>query len=50
MAIKKEIITELLDKAKTGKDIFNEGGLIKQLTKQLAEGILESKISRPLLF
>jgi len=48
MAIKQEIIQELLGEATSGEELFGKSGLINQLTKQLIEGMLESEMSHHL--
>lgn len=48
MAIKQEIIDELLIGTKTKDDLFGAEGLLKQLSKQLIEGMLESELSHHL--
>lgn len=45
MAIKQEIINELLVGANTKEDLFGAEGLLKQLSKQLIEGMLESEMT-----
>ncbi len=48
MAIKQEIINELLVGTKSKEDLFGVEGLLKQLSKQLIEGMLESEMSHHL--
>ncbi len=48
MAINKEIIDELLIGTKTKEDLFGAEGLLKQLSKQLIEGILDSEMTHHL--
>jgi len=48
MAIKQETIKSLLGDIKTGEELFGQNGLLKQLTKQLVEGILAAEMSHHL--
>jgi putative transposase len=48
MAIKKELIEELLKDYKNPIDLLGENGLLKQLTKSLVETALESEITQDL--
>jgi len=45
MAVKQETIKSLLGEIKTGADLFGQNGLLKQLTKQLVEGVLDAEMS-----
>lgn len=45
MAMKVELIDELIKDCKTKEDIFGEGGLFKQLVKALAERVLQSELT-----
>jgi transposase-like protein len=48
MAIKKELIQELLKDYKSPEDILGENGLLKQLTKSILESALESEMTQHL--
>jgi putative transposase len=48
MAIKKELIKELLKDYKNPKDLLGKNGLLKELTKSLVETALESEITQNL--
>jgi putative transposase len=48
MAIKKELIQELLKDYKSPEDILGENGLLKQLTKSIVETALESEMTQHL--
>ena len=48
MAIKKELIQELLKDYKSPEDILGENGLLKQLTKSIVESALESEMTQHL--
>jgi len=45
MAMKVEIIDELLKECKTQEDVFGENGLVKQFVKALAERALQAELS-----
>lgn len=48
MAIKQETIKALLGEVKTGDALFGQDGFLKQLTKQLIEGMLDAEMSHQL--
>jgi putative transposase len=48
MGISDEILDELIGGAKTEKDLFGKGGIIKTLTKRLIERMLESEMEHHL--
>ena len=48
MTISDELLDELIGDAKTEKDVFGKGGLIKMLSKRLVERILESEMEHHL--
>jgi putative transposase len=48
MAIRAEIIDELLGDTKTAQDLFGKEGLLKGLTKQLMERLLDAEMSHHL--
>jgi putative transposase len=48
MAISNDIIDQLIGKAKTEEDLFGKDGLIKQLSKQLIERMLETELTHAL--
>jgi putative transposase len=48
MAIKKEILDELIKDYKNPEDLLGENGLLKQLTKQLLERAMEAELSHQL--
>lgn len=48
MAIKTEILDELLKDCKTQSDIFGEGGVFKELVKSLSERVLEAELTNHL--
>lgn len=48
MAIKKELIQELLKDYKSPEDILGKNGLLKQLTKSIVESALESEMTQHL--
>jgi putative transposase len=45
MAIKTEMIDELIKNCKTSEDIFGEGGLIKQFVKSVLERVLQAELT-----
>jgi putative transposase len=48
MAIKEEMLDELLGNAKTQDDLFGKDGILKQLSKQLMERLLEMEMTNHL--
>lgn len=48
MAINDEMLDELLGNAKTQDDLFGKEGLLKQLSKQLMERLLEMEMTNHL--
>lgn len=48
MAIKTEILDELLKDCKTQSDIFGEGGVFKELVKSLSERVLQAELTNHL--
>lgn len=48
MAIRKEILDELLKNYKNPEDLFGEGGLLKELKKALIEKVLEGELTHHL--
>lgn len=48
MTIRNELIDELIGNHKSAEDIFGQGGLLKSLTKQLMERILEAEMAEHL--
>ena len=48
MAINDEMLDQLLGSAKTQEDLFGKEGIIKQLSKQLIERLLEMEMTNHL--
>ncbi len=46
--VREELLDELLGTAKTAEDLFGKGGLLKTLTKQLMERLLEAEMTNHL--
>ena len=45
MAMKVELLDEILKDCKTASDIFGEGGIVKQFVKALTERALQAEYS-----
>ena len=48
MAITNDILDELLGNAKTGNDLFGKDGVLKDLSRQLVERMLQTEITHHL--